>query len=169
MTRVSERGATTSEALLAAVADALRDRGGFPSVRVECGEVVAAAPLVDAATYRVGMDAPNAASVSWASGDRYLSQSIEASLVWTGEDPGELIDDELGELGWTAGPIGAVDHYRDERNLFIFRCRVPISGSVEGRGRDAEALATCVLAFEAAFRELGDMRDDGPGGVTAPR
>jgi hypothetical protein len=86
--------------------------------------------------------------------ERYLSQSIEADLVHTGDKLSELIDEELAELG-VSQPIGNVEHFRSQDKLYTFRSVVPL------RSVDAEAgqvAATYVRAYEAAFRNLGDMQ-----------
>jgi hypothetical protein len=47
-----------------------------------------------------------------------------------------------------------VKHFRDDAKQYVFRSRVPLDG-----GSDAAALtATYLLAFEAAFANLGDMQ-----------
>jgi hypothetical protein len=44
---------------------------------------------------------------------------------------------------------------------YVFTCDLPLSGSADA---DTRAGACLLLAFEAAFRQLGDMADDGEEG-----
>lgn len=81
---------------------------------------------------------------------RYLSQSIEADLVFTGDKLDDLIHEELVELGYE-GPPPSCEHFRDEAKLYTFRCKLP---------RPDEA-GRFLLAFEACFRRLGDMETGG--------
>jgi hypothetical protein len=94
--------------------------------------------------------------------DRWLSESIEADLMHTGDPIEELIEDELVELGHDPkrdGAMPAVRHFRSDDRLYTFENLVPCghalaSGDVDG----AAAIAgRYLLAYEAAFRELGDM------------
>lgn len=94
--------------------------------------------------------------VCWACGDRYISQSIEADLMWTGDDLDDLIGEELVEQGYLGGPLGAVEHFRDEQKKFIFRSRI----SSDPRAVDARALVQCLLAYNDAFAPLGDMKEE---------
>ncbi len=80
---------------------------------------------------------------------RYLSQSIEADLVHTGDKLEELIHEELVDLGYEGVPIPC-EHFRDGDKLYTFRSRIP---RLEETGR-------LLLAFEACFRRLGDMEAD---------
>lgn len=92
--------------------------------------------------------------VSFVTPDRWLSESIEADLEHTGDELEELIEEELAELGVEAEI--AYEHYRSEDRLFTFRTPIPMERHVE-----AAALAECatkyLLAYEACFRELGDV------------
>ena len=66
----------------------------------------------------------------------------------------ELIEEELAEQGYEGEPL-QVKHYRSDDMLYTFRSPIPIAGGDE---KSAIAIATqCLLAYEAAFRELGDM------------
>lgn len=85
--------------------------------------------------------------------DRWLSQSIEADLVHTGDKLEDLIDEELVDLGCDAGPL-PVEHFRSADMLYTFRSPLP----VDADGDEAPHVCVCaLLAYEAAFRELGDM------------
>ncbi|MFG0256653.1 MAG: hypothetical protein ACF8GE_02000 [Phycisphaerales bacterium JB043] len=83
--------------------------------------------------------------------DRWLSQSIEADLVHTGDSLVELIEEELADLG-CALSIGGIEHFRDERMRYTFRSALPEAIS-------ASDASLVLRAFDAAFRELGDMKE----------
>jgi hypothetical protein len=90
--------------------------------------------------------------VSLVTADRWLSQSVEADLVHTGDSLAELLEEELANLSCPAK--ATFEHYRSDDKLFTFRTPVPA-------GRDAADSARMALAFllgyEACFRNLGDM------------
>jgi hypothetical protein len=95
--------------------------------------------------------------VSLVTPDRWLSESIEADLMHHGDPLEELIEEELVELGFTSEGL-VVQHYRSEDLLYTFRSPLPVrEGSAEP---DPDTAATFLLAYEAAFRELGDMEAD---------
>lgn len=117
--------------------------------RLDCEAASSAAP----ATYRIVHEG-GAWCVALVTADRWLSESIEADLMHNGDPIEELVEEELVELDWTEGPL-AVKHYRDDAMLYTFLSPIP------GMDRDdaAERAAVCLLAYEAAFRELGDMEE----------
>jgi hypothetical protein len=84
--------------------------------------------------------------------DRWLSESIEADLLHTGDKIEDLVHEELIELGYN-GPRPAIEHFRSDDLLFTFR--TPIAGD------DPRDVTRCLLAYEAAFRNLGDMDTGG--------
>lgn len=109
------------------------------------------------AWYRIESDGGRL-TVNWVSSDRYLSQSIEAELMWTGDSMDELIDEERVDQGFERGPLGDVEHYRNEEKLFTFRSAIPMDLGAIDVDRDATELVKCLLAYAAAFAELGDMK-----------
>ena len=121
--------------------------------RLECAALASAEP----ASYRVVFE-NGAWNVALVTEDRWLSESIEADLMHTGDPIEELIEEELVELGWSDGAL-VVKHYRSDDLLYTFRS--PIPGADPADERAAARVATCLLAYEAAFRELGDMEDSG--------
>lgn len=144
---------TTWADTLRGVARAARDAGVFAGVvhtdeRVECTALAAAAP----AFYRVDVQ-KGQACVSLVTPDRWLSQSIEQQLVFTKDKLPDLVDEELAELGFK-GPKLAVEHYRSDDKLYTFLTRVGPMDVPEA------TLRAYLLAYEAAFGNLGDM----PGG-----
>lgn len=142
----------------------------FGSVEAGAGVVllVAAAKASAApAEYRLEWDgAKKAVYVSLVMADRWLSESIESHLVEHGDKMEELLEDELVEVGYFdrgEAPIEHIEHFRSDDKLFTFRAAVPLGEHVD----DAEATDLTVrlmLAFEACFRQLGDM-EAGPEGA----
>ncbi|MCC7388480.1 MAG: hypothetical protein IT431_06895 [Phycisphaerales bacterium] len=135
--------------ILDGVAARARGAGAFASVSVEGSRLVCAAQGAEA-EYRLDIEPGGALWVSVVTPNRWLSESIETELLHTGDKIEELLEDELIDQGYDAGPL-KVEHYRSVDLLFTFRSRVP-------EGADASGLAaTCLLAYEACFRQLGDM------------
>ncbi|MFG0283020.1 MAG: hypothetical protein ACF8R7_01235 [Phycisphaerales bacterium JB039] len=118
--------------------------------RLQCEAADAGAP----AFYRVDLE-PDAVWVSLVTEDRWLSESIESDLMHSGDKLEELIEEELVDQGEEPGPV-SFEHFRSEDMLFTFRTRVPArsASSAAGVGR-------YLLAYEACFRNLGDMSASG--------
>ena len=95
--------------------------------------------------------------VSLVTEDRWLSESIETDLLHYGDPLDELLDEELDELHYEGPPL-TVKHYRSDDMLYTFRSVLPISELSSENSRDTAVL--CLLAYEATFRELGDMMQD---------
>ncbi|MDZ4755009.1 MAG: hypothetical protein SGJ11_11020 [Phycisphaerae bacterium] len=100
--------------------------------------------------------------VRMATPDRWLSESIEADLMHHGDPMEDLIEEELVELGHdprTDGPMPTVKHFRSEDRLYTFENPLPVDGAfAAGDLAAATAIARrFLLAYEAAFRQLGDM------------
>jgi hypothetical protein len=152
---------TTTMTMWTQIAKAAEDAGVFARVRVvgervECEAKDAAAP----AFYRVDVQ-QGKVCVSLVTPDRWLSQSIEQDLVHTGDKLADLIDEELAELGHP--PVAKrsikVEHYRSDDKLYTFK--TPVSPVEQAAAPEvARSIGLHLLAYEAAFRELGDM----PGG-----
>lgn len=121
-----------------------------PGVLVACAAKESASP----AFYRVELDGGRL-WVSLVMADRWLSESIETDLVHTGDKLEELIDEELVELGFHGGPL-PFEHFRSPDKLFTFRSPVPADAS-RPTPADAETAGTLLLAYEACFRNLGDI------------
>jgi hypothetical protein len=142
---------------LEAVAAQAAAAGVFGSVEVEGARLSAAARAPAApAWYRLGVEA-GGVWVSLVTGDRWLSHSIEADLLNTGDHLEDLLTEELADLGVDSGPL-ACEHFRGEDKLFTFRSRVPIAGV---GAADVRLAAQYLLAYEACFRRLGDMEAGG--------
>ncbi len=86
--------------------------------------------------------------VRFATPDRWLSESIESDLMHFGDPIEELVEEELAELGWR-GKVPTIKHFRDDDKLYTFENLVPEAG--------AATAAKFLLAYEAAFRALGDV------------
>ncbi len=158
-TSIPNNSNPTSEAMLAAIAARAAAEGVFGSVRVEdsvvrCDALASAEP----AEYRVFAEGGKL-WVALVTSDRWLSQSIEQDLVHTGDKIDELIEEELVDLEWKkewGSTRFAYEHFRDDRKQYTFRSPVPV-----GTGPDAaERAAIALLAYERAFRPLGDMEAD---------
>jgi hypothetical protein len=149
--------ATGVQALVSAVSQRATAAGVFGSIRTEngmlrCDALASAEP----AEYRVFEDAGKV-WVSLITGARWLSQSIEADLVNTGDKIEELLEEELVDLGWKKewGPARLTyEHFRDAHKLYTFRTAAPIK---PGSADAADTLAMLLLGYERAFRPLGDM------------
>lgn len=50
-------------------------------------------------------------------------------------------------------PLGRIEHFRDPQKRFTFRSRLP-------NAADADAITKALLAYAAAFANLGDMKPD---------
>lgn len=165
MGRTSDHPPTTGAepalaSFLAAVRDGAAAAGVFGEPRVEEGRLVCPAPAAAApAEYRVQLDAGRV-WVCLVTPDRWLSQSIEADLVHTGDKLEDLIDEELAEHGFTGGPLPC-EHFRDADKLFTFRSPLPIGPADLGDPAAADRARRALLAYEACFRRLGDMEAGG--------
>jgi hypothetical protein len=130
-----------------------------------CGEISVSPAMLSAEA--VGSALPAMYRLMWEGGklwvalqtpERYLSQSIEADLLHTGDSMNELIDEELVELGIDAG-IGVVEHFRSQDKLYTFRSVVPVNIAGDAIAEGTKA-GRYLLAYEACFRNLGDMQAD---------
>lgn len=114
--------------------------------RLEAAAAGSAAP----AFYRVDVGGGEV-WVSLVTADRWLSESIEADLMHSGDKLEELIEEELVDQGEEAGRV-SFEHFRSDDMLFTFRSKVPGPG-------EAGRVARYLLAYEACFRNLGDMSE----------
>jgi hypothetical protein len=132
----------------------IRDDG---DLRLVCTASASAAP----AAYRVELGEDGRVWVSLVTADRWLSQSIEADLVHTGDKLEDLREEELTDLaiaipaaaGGVSRPV--FEHFRSQDRLFTFRSPVPLKGIDAPAAADVAAL--WLLGYEATFRRLGDM------------
>jgi hypothetical protein len=84
--------------------------------------------------------------------DRWLSESVEGDMLEGRDTAEELVDDELVEVGFP-NRCGKIRHFRDDDKQYVFRTAVPLDGISD----EADGITTFLLAFEAAFGQLGDM------------
>lgn len=144
--------------LLADIAAVARSAGVFGAVELRSddrGQIILSAQARDSgapAFYRAAFEG-GSLWVSLVTADRWLSQSIEADLVHTGDKMEDLIEEELVDQG-VEGHRPRVEHFRSEDRLFTFRTPVPVRMGEPGAAARAAAF---LLAYEACFRNLGDM------------
>lgn len=116
--------------------------------RLVCHAKAAAAP----ASYRLFLDSGKL-WVSLVMADRWLSESIETDLLHTGDKMEDLLEEEMAEVGLKAGRP-AIEHFRSDDLLFTFRTPLPVAPASPDA---APTAAKYLLAYEACFRNLGDM------------
>ena len=85
--------------------------------------------------------------------DRWLSESVEADLYHSSDSLEELLEESLDELEWPIDeiPVTTFRHFRSDDLLYTFENDVPTGGD------PTEVGGTWLLAYEATFRELGDV------------
>ena len=147
----------TREDLLNNLAKSAGEAGVFAAVRVEDGRLVCDADgAAEPAFYRVFFEG-DTAWVSLVTKDRWLSESVEADLMHSGDKLEELIEEEMVDLGYD-GPPPTYEHFRSEDLEFTFR--TPVRGSAsEIDGDFADRARQTLLGYEACFRQLGDMEE----------
>ncbi len=148
--------ATDSREMLDAVGDLVRGSRVFRDVRVGDRGVECAAPNAPAEAWYRLYEQGGRWYVEFSTPDRWLSHSIEADLMNTGDSLEDLVEEEMSELGIDSRGV-SVEHFRDEGKSFVFRTSLPFA---LGGGDSVRTAGTALLAFEACFRRLGDV--DGP-------
>lgn len=100
--------------------------------------------------------------------DRWLSESIEADLVHRGETMEDLLEEELFDQGYEARL--SVEHFRNEQKQYVFRSAIFLP---KAEKLDSEAMidrvTQALLAYEALFKQLGDMDKQDQRGSGAAR
>lgn len=130
--------------------------GVFKDVRIEGDRLICEAENSDApAFYRV-VQQDGKLWVALVMEDRWLSESIEAELVHTGDKLDELIEEEMVELGYE-GPRLPFEHFRSEDMLFTFRTALPFKPEQVDSEECIRLTEQLLLGYQAAFRQLGDM------------
>lgn len=94
--------------------------------------------------------------VSMKTPDRWVSQSVEATLMNSGDSLEDLIDEELVELGCDEGPL-PIKHFRDDERVYVFVSPAPVEVEDAGTEASAQTALACLLAYERAFSPLGDF------------
>lgn len=150
--------------LLEGVAARAKSAQVFGPVRIDgsmlrCDVLASAEP----AEFRVFVD-EGKLYVALVTEHRWLSQSIEADLVHTGDKIDELVEEELLDLGYPGLKAGqgrwGFEHFRDPQKLYTFRTVVPVDMRTLASADTIERAAIALLAYEQAFRPLGDMEAD---------
>jgi len=140
--------------ILDRVAGVARNSGCFGDVDLRDATVRCAAKEAAAEAWYTVQHEAGGWCVSLSTADRWLSESIETDLLHFGDPLEELIEEELVELGGH-GPVPPPKHFRADDRSYVFVSRVPDAAG------DANHVAGLVgkwlLAYEAAFRSLGDM------------
>lgn len=141
------------------LAHRLKHGDAFESIEPRGQALWCRAKHVDSQTYyRVTKDPQGKKFwVGLYSPDRWLSESIEADLMHAGDHIEELLEEELFELGIkTQLPV---EHFRDDNKQYVFRSPVTLPGDpAKHQDADADWLAKVLLAYEATFRQLGNMK-----------
>ena len=110
---------------------------------------------VEPAFYRVSVE-EGAVWISLETVDRWLSGSIEESLVKTGDKLDELLEEEIIDLGHNDAVV-EFDHYRSPDKVYVFRSKLTTPLSDPKAPKHA---LLWLLGYELVFRELGDMTED---------
>lgn len=151
--------------LLRGVAAKVESAGVFGPIRID-GSMLRCEALASAepAEFRVFVD-EGKLYVALVTEHRWLSQSIEADLVHTGDKIDELVEEELLDLGYPGLKMGegrwGFEHFRDPQKLYTFRTVIPVDTRTLSSEDTIARAAIALLAYEQAFRPLGDMEADG--------
>lgn len=146
------------QALFDEVGQRVRKQDVFAQIGREDDALACRARDVESDTfYRVHFEpSTNAVWVGLYTPDRWLSESIETDLLHQGDKLEELLEDELYELGFEAQL--PVEHFRDDAKQYVFRSPVSLpEGEKLGGEVMIDRVTRVLLAYEAMFRQLGDM------------
>ena len=148
------------QALYEEVGDRVRDAKVFAKVRRTDTILKCKADGIESeAIYFVDVDLPDHKKV-WIglfTEDRWLSESIEADLMHLGDKIDELLEEELIELGFDKRL--PVEHFRDEEKRYVFRSAIDLpNGEVLDGETMIDQTTKVLLAYEACFSQLGDMK-----------
>ncbi len=151
--------------LCEALAAAARQAGVFGDVTVTPTGLLARPQGQADAVYFVELGAPGSAAdpgpvpglipgaeawVGLATPDRWLSESIEADLMHTGDKLEEMLEEELIDQGLPKPALGLkVEHFRDDQKRYIFRTCFAETNPLR--------LAAVLLAYQATFSRLGNL------------
>lgn len=147
------------QALYEEVGDRVRKPDVFEKVRRTDERLICKAKGIEAeAYYSVEIpDAHDRVGIALQTLDRWLSESIEAELMFQGEKIEDLLEEELADHGLERRLD--VQHFRDEQKRYTFRSEiaVPVEEVLDGPEM-IDRVTRALLAYEATFRELGDMK-----------
>ncbi len=149
------------QGLIEAVSERLKRADVFEDVQCNHDGLCCHARDVESeACYQLLPDANDPAKV-WVglyTADRWLSESIEADLLHSGDKMEDLLDEELVELGYDKGPL-PIEHFRDDAKQYVFRTALKIGPGDRPAQTDIDQVLKVMLAYEACFRQLGDMSE----------
>ncbi|MBC7772322.1 MAG: hypothetical protein H7210_07505 [Pyrinomonadaceae bacterium] len=95
--------------------------------------------------------------------NRWLSQSIEADLMHTGDDLGTLLAEELSDTPSSGKPL-TISHFRSQDKLYSFRTPLPIpldpQGDVSADPTNIETSYNVLMSYQNVFSALGDMQGE---------
>lgn len=134
----------------------LTEAGDFAQVSLDATALRCDALHVEEECYYAATAEPDGLWIGWYTPDRWLSESVEADLVHTGDKIDELIEDERVDQGLPAGKP-EVQHFRSRDKVFVFRSKLELP---EDPTEAAALIAKTLLAYQACFVELGDMGPD---------
>ena len=141
-------------AILDRVAGVARSSGCFGDIEMKEATLRCAAKDAAAEAWYTVQHEGGGWCVSLSTADRWLSESIETDLLHFGDPLEELIEEELVELGGH-GPVPAPKHFRADDRSYVFVNRIPLDNG--DANHVAGHIGKWLLAYEAAFRNLGDM------------
>jgi hypothetical protein len=156
------------QSLIEAVAERVKRAEVFEDVRCEAGALRCQARdveseafyqlLVEPAGERGGGGGGGAGVwIGLHTADRWLSESIEADLLHLGDKMEDLLEEELVELDYDGGAL-AIEHFRDDAKVYVFRSPLMIKGSDSPTDPGViDRAVKILLAYEACFGQLGDM------------
>ncbi len=149
------------QSLIEAVAERVKRAEVFEDVQCLSGALICQARDVESeAFYKLLIEGSGDQREVWIglfTEDRWLSESIEADLLHTGDKMEELLEEELVELDYKGSPI-PIEHFRDDAKVYVFRSRLEIKDGHSPTDADVTDRAVKImLAYEACFRQLGDM------------
>lgn len=151
---------TPAQSILKAVQARLDASGAFGTTTLEPTRLVANAKSpAEPAFYHLELDPTDHTRlwISLVTPSRWLSESIESALVEHGDDLNELVEDELIELGYEGpGLPPTFQHFRSPERLYTFRTPIPPVAFTSQQSA-IDHVCLWVLAYEQAFRRLGDM------------
>ncbi len=143
---------------LSALSGELSESGVFAGSEVADEQLVLKAEGADVDAYYFVRSEGDELLLGVGTPDRWLSESIEAHLMHCGDKIEELIEDELIELD--VRKVLSVQHFRDDAKHYIFQSPISRVLNEAGEGERVGLLKKLILAYEAAFRQLGDMDPD---------
>ena len=134
----------------------LADSGVFANVtRTDAGVRCDAMHVEEECYYAASLDDDGILWVGWYTPDRWLSESVEADLVHTGDKIDELYEEELVDQGLSINI--KLEHFRNQDKVFVFRGKLNLP---EDTTEASSVLTKSLLAMQACFLELGDMGPD---------